>query len=37
MSSEVSAPRHIRLTSHSGGFGALPINWGAAAALIGLA
>lgn len=22
-------PRHIRLTSHSGGFGALPIRWGA--------
>src|SRR3954463_9560253 len=29
---EVPAPRHIRLTSHSGGFGALPINWGAATA-----
>jgi len=25
-------PRHIRLTSHSGGFGALPIQWGAASA-----
>src|SRR3954469_8483075 len=25
-------PRHIRLTSHSGGFGALPINWAAATA-----
>src|SRR5690348_10367684 len=25
-----SAPRHIRLTSHAGGFGALPIRWGAA-------
>lgn len=25
-------PRHIRLTSHSGGFGALPIVWGAATA-----
>ena len=25
-----AAPRHIRLTSHSGGFGALPIHWGAA-------
>jgi GTP cyclohydrolase II len=25
-------PRHIRLTSHSGGFGALPIAWGAATA-----
>lgn len=24
-----SGPRHIRLTSHSGGFGALPIRWGA--------
>ena len=24
-----TAPRHIRLTSHSGGFGALPIRWGA--------
>ena len=27
---EVPAPRHIRLTSHAGGFGALPIQWGAA-------
>ncbi|RZI99565.1 MAG: hypothetical protein EOP39_24665, partial [Rubrivivax sp.] len=28
-----AAPRkHIRLTSHSGGFGALPIVWGAATA-----
>jgi hypothetical protein len=26
------APRHIRLTSHAGGFGALPIHWGAATA-----
>ena len=26
------APRHIRLTSHAGGFGALPIRWGAATA-----
>ena len=25
-----ASPRHIRLTSHSGGFGALPIHWGAA-------
>jgi GTP cyclohydrolase II len=25
-------PRHIRLTSHSGGFGALPVQWGAATA-----
>jgi GTP cyclohydrolase II len=24
------SPRHIRLTSHAGGFGALPIQWGAA-------
>ncbi|MBL0424824.1 GTP cyclohydrolase II [Ramlibacter alkalitolerans] len=30
MASEASAPRHIRLTSHHGGFGALPIVWGAA-------
>jgi len=30
MSTQASAPRHIRLTSHSGGQGALPINWGAA-------
>ncbi|NML45752.1 GTP cyclohydrolase II [Ramlibacter sp. G-1-2-2] len=30
MPSEVSAPRHIRLTSHSGSHGALPIHWGAA-------
>jgi GTP cyclohydrolase II len=28
-----TAPRHIRLTSHSGGFGALPIHWGAATPL----
>jgi GTP cyclohydrolase II len=26
------APRHIRLTSHAGGYGALPIVWGAATA-----
>jgi len=32
MSVEVPAPRHIRLTSHTGGFGALPIVWGAATA-----
>jgi GTP cyclohydrolase II len=32
MSVEVPAPRHIRLTSHSGGFGALPLQWGAATA-----
>jgi GTP cyclohydrolase II len=24
-----AAPRHIRLTSHAGGYGALPIRWGA--------
>lgn len=30
MSVEAPAPRHIRLTSHAGGFGALPIHWGAA-------
>ncbi|WPB55225.1 GTP cyclohydrolase II [Xylophilus sp. GOD-11R] len=28
----VPPPRHIRLTSHSGGFGALPVRWGAATA-----
>jgi len=28
----VASPRHIRLTSHSGGFGALPVRWGAATA-----
>jgi GTP cyclohydrolase II len=28
----VDAPRHIRLTSHAGGYGALPIVWGAATA-----
>ena len=28
MPSEVSAPRHIRLTSHSGSYGALAIHWG---------
>ena len=27
-----SSSRHIRLTSHAGGFGALPIRWGAASA-----
>jgi GTP cyclohydrolase II len=32
MSAEAPAPRHIRLTSHTGGFGALPIAWGAATA-----
>jgi len=30
MSSDTSAPRHIRLTSHAGGHDALPIRWGAA-------
>src|SRR5215211_6721855 len=30
MPPETSAPRHIRLTSHAGGYGALPIKWGAA-------
>jgi GTP cyclohydrolase II len=30
MSVEAPAPRHIRLTSHAGGDGALPIQWGAA-------
>ncbi|TFZ04833.1 GTP cyclohydrolase II [Ramlibacter rhizophilus] len=33
MPDETQAPRHIRLTSHSGGFGALPITWGAATPL----
>ncbi|RYY53484.1 MAG: hypothetical protein EOO24_64305, partial [Comamonadaceae bacterium] len=28
--SDTTAPRHIRLTSHSGGTGAPPIHWGAA-------
>jgi len=28
----VPPSRHIRLTSHSGGFGALPVHWGAATA-----
>lgn len=31
-SAQTPQPRHIRLTSHSGGFGALPIVWGAATA-----
>ncbi|RYF61942.1 MAG: hypothetical protein EOO29_46965, partial [Comamonadaceae bacterium] len=26
------SPRHIRLTSHSSGFGAIPLRWGAATA-----
>jgi GTP cyclohydrolase II len=30
MPTEAPAPRHIRLTSHQGGQGALPIKWGAA-------
>jgi GTP cyclohydrolase II len=30
MSVEAPAPRHTRLTSHAGGDGALPIQWGAA-------
>ncbi|HEY0824807.1 MAG TPA: GTP cyclohydrolase II [Ramlibacter sp.] len=30
MPTEPQAPRHIRLTSHAGGHGALPIQWGAA-------
>ncbi|MBL0418930.1 GTP cyclohydrolase II [Ramlibacter sp. AW1] len=30
MPPEPGAPRHIRLTSHAGGTGALPIRWGAA-------
>ena len=29
MSVEAPAPRHIRLTSHAGGFGALALQWGA--------
>ena len=29
---EAPAPRNIRLTSYSGGFGALPTHWGAATA-----
>src|SRR5437868_11043736 len=33
MSSTSPGPRHIRLTSHAGGFGALPISWGAATPL----
>jgi GTP cyclohydrolase II len=30
MPAELSTPRHIRLTSHASGLGALPIQWGAA-------
>jgi GTP cyclohydrolase II len=33
MPPEAPAPRHIRLTSHAGGQGALPIQWGAATPL----
>ncbi len=29
MAVEAPAPRHIRLTSHAGGFGALPLQWAA--------
>src|SRR5258706_10452314 len=29
MADTTSSPRHIRLTSHAGGYGALPIVWGA--------
>jgi GTP cyclohydrolase II len=32
MAVDAPAPRHIRLTSHAGGFGALPLQWGAATA-----
>ena len=30
MTIDTSLPRHIRLTSHAGGFGALPLRWAAA-------
>ena len=30
MTIDTSLPRHIRLTSHAGGFGALPLHWAAA-------
>lgn len=33
MPTDTPAPRHIRLTSHAGGQGALPIQWGAATPL----
>src|ERR1700755_3051640 len=33
MPTDTSAPRHIRLTSHASGHGALPIRWGAATPL----
>ena len=29
LNTATAGPRHIRLTSHAGGFGALPIHWGA--------
>ncbi|HWI80631.1 GTP cyclohydrolase II [Ramlibacter sp.] len=29
MAAEAPTPRHIRLTSHAGGYGALPLRWGA--------
>jgi GTP cyclohydrolase II len=32
MPADSSFPRHIRLTSHAGGYGALPIRWGSATA-----
>jgi hypothetical protein len=32
MPADVANPGHIRLTSHSGGFGALPIQWAATTA-----
>ena len=32
MAASQAAPRHIRLTSHASGIGALPINWAAASA-----
>ncbi|GAC1389383.1 MAG: GTP cyclohydrolase II [Variovorax sp.] len=32
MTVEAPAPRHIRLTSHAGGTGAMPLQWGAATA-----
>src|SRR3954467_7179596 len=32
MAADTSAPRHIRLTSHAGGQGALALQWGAATA-----
>jgi GTP cyclohydrolase II len=32
-SATAASPRHIRLTSHSGGFGALPLHWAASTAV----